>query len=99
MVPGIPQVYYVGLFAGRNDVDLLRATGVGRDVNRHHYTPDEIAAELDDATGVLRWVHAEHRVELVFDVAARAFTLTATGADAGADTEVRRTVDDLLAAG
>ena len=44
--PGIPQVYYVGLLAGENDVDLLRRTGVGRDVNRHRYTGDEIDAAL-----------------------------------------------------
>ena len=46
-VPGTPQVYYVGLLAGSNDVDLLRRTGVGRDINRHHYT----AAEIDAALG------------------------------------------------
>jgi len=46
-VPGVPQVYYVGLLAGRNDMDLLRASGVGRDVNRHRYTADEIRRELD----------------------------------------------------
>ena len=45
-VPGIPQIYYVGLLAGRNDLDLLRRTGVGRDVNRHYYTPEELRAEL-----------------------------------------------------
>ncbi|MDC7122425.1 sucrose phosphorylase [Cellulomonas fimi] len=45
--PGIPQVYYVGALAGGNDVDLLARTGVGRDVNRHHYTPDEVAGALD----------------------------------------------------
>ncbi|MEV4603909.1 sucrose phosphorylase [Amycolatopsis sp. NPDC049253] len=45
-VPGTPQIYYVGLLAGRNDLALLRRTGVGRDVNRHHYTPDEVAADL-----------------------------------------------------
>ncbi|UZN03104.1 sucrose phosphorylase [Cellulomonas sp. S1-8] len=45
-VPGIPQVYYVGLLAGSNDMDLLAATGVGRDVNRHHFTPDEVADAL-----------------------------------------------------
>ena len=44
-VPGIPQVYYVGLLAGSNDMELLARTGVGRDVNRHHYTP----AEIDEA--------------------------------------------------
>ena len=46
MTPGIPQIYYVGLLAGENDVELLAATGVGRDVNRHHYTREQIAADL-----------------------------------------------------
>jgi sucrose phosphorylase len=45
-VPGMPQVYYVGLLAGGNDMDLLRATGVGRDVNRHRYPRDEVEREL-----------------------------------------------------
>ena len=44
--PGVPQVYYVGLLAGVNDVELLRRTGVGRDVNRHHYTLGEIEEAL-----------------------------------------------------
>lgn len=46
-VPGIPQIYYVGLLAGHNDTDLLRKTGEGREVNRHYYTPAEIAAQLE----------------------------------------------------
>jgi sucrose phosphorylase len=44
--PGIPQIYYVGLLGGRNDMDLLARTGVGRDINRHRYTPDEVTAAL-----------------------------------------------------
>ena len=44
--PGVPQVYYVGLLAGANDLDLLRRTGVGRDINRHYYSRAEIEAEL-----------------------------------------------------
>lgn len=44
--PGVPQVYYVGLLAGGNDLDLLRRTGVGRDINRHYYTRDEFDARL-----------------------------------------------------
>ncbi|WP_402463694.1 sucrose phosphorylase [Isoptericola aurantiacus] len=44
--PGIAQVYYVGLLAGQNDVELLERTGVGRDVNRHHYTAAEVDAAL-----------------------------------------------------
>jgi sucrose phosphorylase len=45
-LPGIPQVYYVGLLAGHNDMELLAKTGVGRDINRHHYSREEIVAEL-----------------------------------------------------
>jgi sucrose phosphorylase len=44
--PGIPQVYYVGLLVGSNDMDLLARTNVGRDVNRHYYTAEEVAGEL-----------------------------------------------------
>ncbi len=42
LAPGVPQVYYVGLLAGTNDMDLLARTNVGRDVNRHHYTAEEV---------------------------------------------------------
>ncbi|GGX58743.1 sucrose phosphorylase [Saccharospirillum salsuginis] len=45
--PGVPQVYYTGLLAGENDVDLLNRTGVGRDINRHYYSREEIDAALD----------------------------------------------------
>jgi sucrose phosphorylase len=44
--PGIPQVYYVGLLAGRNDMELLRRSGEGRDINRHYYSRAEIDTEL-----------------------------------------------------
>jgi len=40
--PGIPQIYYVGLLAGTNDMALLEATAVGREINRHYYTWDEV---------------------------------------------------------
>jgi len=43
--PGIPQVYYVGLLAGINDLELLRRSGVGRDINRHYYSQREIEIE------------------------------------------------------
>jgi sucrose phosphorylase len=49
-LPGVPQVYYVGLLAGHNDVALLKRTGVGRDINRHYYTRAEIDARLVDPT-------------------------------------------------
>ena len=45
-VPGIPQIYYAGLLAATNDMPLLRRTGVGRDINRHYYTADELQREL-----------------------------------------------------
>ena len=45
--PGIPQVYYVGLLAGKNDIDLAEFTKNSRDVNRHNYTLDEIAIETE----------------------------------------------------
>jgi sucrose phosphorylase len=45
--PGVPQVYYVGLLAGENDLERLERTGVGRDVNRHAYTEDEVLAALE----------------------------------------------------
>lgn len=44
--PGIPQVYYVGLLAGKNDLDLLEETKVGRNINRHYYSLDEIDQEV-----------------------------------------------------
>ena len=42
----IPQIYYVGLLAGGNDMERLRRTGVGRDINRHAYTSEELQHEL-----------------------------------------------------
>ena len=45
-VPGVPQIYYVGLLAGENDLELLARSGVGRDINRHYYRPDEVLAAL-----------------------------------------------------
>jgi sucrose phosphorylase len=45
-LPGVPQVYYVGLLAGENDMALLSRTGVGRDINRSHFSRDEIEAAL-----------------------------------------------------
>lgn len=45
-VPGTPQVYYTGLLAGENDLALVGQTGVGRDINRHHYNRDEIKAAM-----------------------------------------------------
>jgi sucrose phosphorylase len=43
---GVPQIYYVGLLAGRNDHDSVQRTGEGRAINRHDYTSQEIDAAL-----------------------------------------------------
>ncbi|WP_022667563.1 sucrose phosphorylase [Desulfospira joergensenii] len=43
--PGIPQVYYVGLLAGKNDIPLVESTRLGRNINRHNYTLEEVAEE------------------------------------------------------
>jgi sucrose phosphorylase len=40
--PGIPQVYYVGLLAGENDLNLLKMTNTGRDINRRFFTEEEV---------------------------------------------------------
>jgi sucrose phosphorylase len=46
-VPGVPQIYYVGLLAGGNDLELLARTCVGRDINRRYYRSDEVLAALE----------------------------------------------------
>lgn len=45
-VPGIPQVYYVGLLAGRNQPELAGPAGDAREVNRRRYTAAEVADAL-----------------------------------------------------
>ena len=44
--PGIPQVYYVGLLAGKNDLKLLEETKIGRNINRHYYDAKEVEKEV-----------------------------------------------------
>lgn len=43
--PGIPQIYYAGWLALKNDTALLDRTGVGRDVNRPYCREAVIKAE------------------------------------------------------
>lgn len=45
--PGIPQVYYVGLLAGKNDEENVKVTGEGREINRHNFTMEEIEKEVN----------------------------------------------------
>ena len=44
--PGIPQVYYVGMLAGENDLELLEQTKEGRNINRHYYSVQEVEENL-----------------------------------------------------
>jgi len=44
---GVPQLYYVGLLAGENDLDAVERTGEGRAINRHDYTVEEIEGALE----------------------------------------------------
>jgi sucrose phosphorylase len=44
--PGVPQVYYVGLLAGKNDPSAAERTGDGREINRHNYSVDEVKRDL-----------------------------------------------------
>ncbi len=47
LCPGIPQVYYAGLLAARNDMNLLRRTGVGRDINRPYFDRHAVDSALE----------------------------------------------------
>lgn len=72
----------MGLLAGTNDLDLLAHTQVGRDINRHRYTPPEITAAL--ARPVVRALLALLRFRNTHPAFAGEFEL-----GAGADHELR----------
>lgn len=64
LVPGIPQVYYGGLLAAPNQMELLGTTEVGRDINRPYYDAASRRAALEQPVvratlDLLRW-RAEH---------------------------------------
>ena len=44
--PGIPQIYYVGLLAGENDLEGVEQTGEGRAINRHNFSVQEVEQAL-----------------------------------------------------
>lgn len=46
--PGVPQVYYVGLLAGENDVAAVQRTGEGRAINRRNYSLEEVEQRLQE---------------------------------------------------
>ena len=78
-VPGIPQIYYVGLLGGANDMTLLRRTRVGRDINRRYYT----GAEFEEALGrpVVRSLLALLRLRNTHPAFAGTFRMMATPPD------------------
>ncbi len=45
--PGIPQIYYVGLLAGMNDLELMEQTGELRDINRASFTNQDVAEAVE----------------------------------------------------
>lgn len=44
--PGVPQVYYMGLLAGKNDYELMKKTDFPRNISRHNYTVKEIGRKV-----------------------------------------------------
>ncbi len=73
VLPGTPQIYYVGLLAEGNDVELLASTGVGRDINRHRFTSDEITRALERPVvqrllELLRWRATEPAFDGTFEL-------------------------------
>ena len=76
-LPGVPQVYYVGALAGANDMDLLRRSNVGRDINRHYYTVEEIDENLKRP--VVQALNALCRLRNTFDAFDGEFSYTADG--------------------
>jgi sucrose phosphorylase len=75
--PGIPQIYYVGLLAGRNDCRLMESTGTGRDVNRQFYLTDDVEAEVERP--VVRALLALIRLRNSHPAFDGTFGITATG--------------------
>jgi sucrose phosphorylase len=78
-VPGIPQIYYVGLLAGENDMDLLRRTQVGRDINRRYYTAADLHQAL--ARPVVQSLLDLLRLRNTHPAFAGTFALSAPGSD------------------
>lgn len=79
-LPGVPQVYYVGLLAGENDTDLLARTGVGRDINRHRYDRAQLHGAL--ARPVVQQLLALIRLRNTHPAFGGRFELHASGVDA-----------------
>lgn len=66
--PGIPQVYYGGFLAMKNDLNLMNQTGVHRDINRPYISFPQIEEALDTPV-VKRLVNLIHfrNTEMAFE--------------------------------
>lgn len=85
--PGIPQVYYVGMLAGSNDIDLMERTKNGRDINRHYYSVEEVEQEQNRQVVkklkelmILRNTHPAFSLEGTIEVVSEGDMLTITRA-------------------
>ncbi len=99
--PGVPMVYYVGLLAGKNDLELLEATKEGRNINRHYYSVEEIEHEVERpvvkeilSLMEFRNTHPAFDVEGTIEVTAGdkgAFTIRRASGDAWAELDANLT--------
>ncbi len=83
--PGIPQVYYVGMLAGSNDIDLMERTKNGRDINRRYYSVEEVEQEQSRPVVkklkelmILRNTHPAFSLEGAIEVVSEGDMLTIT---------------------
>lgn len=83
--PGIPQVYYVGMLAGSNDIDLMERTKNGRDINRRYYSVEEVEQEQSRPVVkklkelmILRNTHPAFSLEGTIEVVSEGDMLTIT---------------------
>ncbi|GFD67751.1 sucrose phosphorylase [Alteromonas sp. KUL106] len=81
--PGIPQVYYGGLLAAPNDMDLLAKTNVGRDINRPYLTSEMVndALEKPVVKGLMQLIKLRNESQAfngAFDVSYSGNTLLLT---------------------
>ena len=74
--PGIPQVYYVGLLAGKNDYQRVEATGEGREINRQNYSLKEIEEAM--GTNVVQRLLALIKFRNEYEVFDGKFTVMAS---------------------
>ncbi|NVK57788.1 MAG: sucrose phosphorylase [Alteromonadaceae bacterium] len=75
--PGIPQVYYGGLFAAQNDMALLQQTNIGRDINRPYLSDGDITSAMQKP--VVKALIALIRLRSELDALQGKFMVSAVG--------------------